>query len=307
VSGACDEFALLRDNAAEAGVAWKEAPHVRRVAVDLPDGRRLSALRWGSGAPEVVLLHGGSQNAHTWDTVALVLDRPLLAVDLPGHGLSDWRADHDYLIADGAEDVAVAMSQLAPAARLVVGMSLGGLIALALAAAHPDLVPRLLLVDVTPGVNPEKVKAINDFVRGPESFAGFDEILERTVRHNPGRTEASLRRGVMHNAVAGPDGRWHWRWDPAGTSAGTLAAGAAGDHGQGGFDALWDAIEALGVPLVLARGSRSAVVDDDDVAELRRRKPDAGVVVVDGAGHSVQGDRPGDLAAVIAAVLGDEK
>ena len=292
---------MLRDNAAEAGLAWKEAPHVRRVSIDLPDGRRLSAVRWGNGAPEVVLLHGGAQNAHTWDTVALSLDRSLVAVDLPGHGRSDWRPGHDYSIANQAEDVAVAMSELAPAARLVVGMSLGGLIALALSAAHPDLVHRVLLVDVTPGVNAEKAKAVNDFVRGPQSFADFDEMLERTVRHNPGRSEASLRRGVMHNALAGPDGRWRWRWDPAATAAG--APPPETTVPTPGFDQLWDAVEALEVPLVLARGSLSAVVDNDDVAELRRRKPGAQVMVIDGAGHSIQGDRPGELAALIAAVL----
>ena len=51
--------------------------------------RRLSALVWGTEPPELVLLHGGAQNAHTWDTVAMALGRPLVAIDLPGHGHSD--------------------------------------------------------------------------------------------------------------------------------------------------------------------------------------------------------------------------
>lgn len=56
----------------------------------------VSALRWGSEAPRVVFLHGGAQNAHTWDTVVLGLGEPALAVDLPGHGRSAWRDDGDY-------------------------------------------------------------------------------------------------------------------------------------------------------------------------------------------------------------------
>ena len=77
-------------------------PRVRRAAagaarsVDISDGYALSALRWGSEPPELVLLHGGAQNAHTWDTVALALDRPLVAIDLPGHGHSAHRDDHVY-------------------------------------------------------------------------------------------------------------------------------------------------------------------------------------------------------------------
>ena len=85
-----DEFAYFADNAAEFGIAY-DGPPVRAQGV-----RRASARRGGSapscGAtapPELVLLHGGAQNAHTWDTVALALDRPLVAVDLPGHGHSD--------------------------------------------------------------------------------------------------------------------------------------------------------------------------------------------------------------------------
>jgi pimeloyl-ACP methyl ester carboxylesterase len=69
------------------------------------------------------------------------------------------------------------------------------------------------------------------------------------------------------------------------------------------FGALWDAVSRLTCPLLLLRGSTSPVVDDDDVAELRRRQPDAEVVVVDGAGHSIQGDKPVELAALLDKFL----
>jgi pimeloyl-ACP methyl ester carboxylesterase len=85
-----DEFGMLADNAAEVGLTFV-APSVRRTAVTAGSGLELSALVWGDGEPELVLLHGGAQNAHTWDTVALILDRPLVALDLPGHGHSAWR------------------------------------------------------------------------------------------------------------------------------------------------------------------------------------------------------------------------
>jgi len=294
-----DEFGLFRENAGEFDIPWRGEPDVSRVAVDGGDGQQISALVWGDGEPEILFLHGGAQNAHTWDTVALALDRPLVAVDLPGHGHSSHREDHAYWPAQNAAAIEQAARELAPKPRLVVGMSLGGLTAIALTDRAPDLVPSLVLVDVTPGVNREKGSTIAQFIDGPEYFESFDEILARTIQFNPTRTESSLRRGVMHNAVEDSDGRWRWRYD--------LPRRGSGEGEEGrfipGLDALWEAVERIEVPLVLARGSVSPVVDDDDVGELLRRKPDAEVVVFEGAGHSIQGDQPIELAALLRSRL----
>ena len=97
-----DEFGLFHQNAEEFGIELHDPPVVERVSVDVGGGAQISALRWGRAAPELVLLHGGAQNAHTWDTVALALDRPLVAIDLPGHGHSSHRDDHVYWPADNA-------------------------------------------------------------------------------------------------------------------------------------------------------------------------------------------------------------
>jgi pimeloyl-ACP methyl ester carboxylesterase len=288
-----DEFSFLPDNAAEVGLSWSGPPQVKRVPVPLPDGRALSALVWGDGPPEIVLVHGGAQNAHTWDTVALALGRPLVALDLPGHGHSDWRPDHDYQPKVLAADVAVAIETLAPEARLLVGMSLGGLTSIVVTATRPELVRRLLLVDITPGVNAEKSKAITEFVSGPERFASFEEILERTIRHNPGRSESSLRRGVLHNARRSDDGSWTWRWDPE------RRMGHAASGTEIRFAELWDALGGITVPVTLLRGARSPVVDDDDVVEFLRRLPAGEVISVDDAGHSIQGDQPLEAARLI--------
>src|SRR5271163_2252157 len=129
-----DEFGLFHENAEEYGLPFAGPPVVRRVGVEVGPGRSLSALVWKSGEPELVLLHGGAQNAHTWDTVALALDRPLVAIDLPGHGHSDWPEGAVALDpAAMADDVAVVVGTLAPSAAGVVGMSLGGVTAIALA------------------------------------------------------------------------------------------------------------------------------------------------------------------------------
>ena len=291
---AYDEFSMFEENAEEFAIPYRP-PVVRRERVALDDGRALSALVWGEGPPRHVFLHGGAQNAHTWDTVLLALDRPAVAVDLPGHGHSDGgRAGYTDLDAN-ADDVAVAVAALAPQAEVVVGMSLGGMTTLALAARHPDLVRRVVLVDITPGVNRDKASAITAFVNGPESFPDFDAILARTVEHNPSRSVSSLRRGILHNALQLEDGSWVWRYARHRSAGGPMA-----HPDPERFAKLWDVVSHLTVPLMLVRGMRpQSVVDDADEAELRRRRPDVRVEHVD-AGHSVQGDAPVELAALIA-------
>jgi pimeloyl-ACP methyl ester carboxylesterase len=299
---AYDEFSLFHENAEEFGLPYDGPPTVRRTAVEVEagePGRSLSALVWGDAPPEIVLLHGGAQNAHTWDTVAMALGRPLVALDLPGHGHSDGGHGGALDPAGNAVDVATAIRALAPDAGVVVGMSLGGATSLALAAHAPDLVRRLVLVDITPGVDEHKAGQIIAFVNGPESFDSFDELLARTVAFNPTRSESSLRRGILHNAVQRDDGTWVWRYARHRQQA-TQGDGVAG-RGRPDFGSLWDVISGLAAPLMLVRGMLpQSVVSDEDEAELVRRRPDARIEHVEGAGHSVQGDKPVELAALIA-------
>jgi len=288
-----DEFAYFADNLAE----WHldaPIPPVSRENV-LVDGRTLSGLRWGEGDPDLVLLHGGAQNAHTYDTTLLALGRPALALDLPGHGHSDPGPYGLSAIVGHAEAVVGVLDHLPRRPRLLVGMSLGGLVATLVAEARPDAVSHLVLVDITPGVTPEKARHITDFVNGPKTFTSFDELLERTIAFNPTRSVSSLRRGILHNAKQLPDGTWVWRHQQHAPA--TLAAPAVTD--------LWEVLETLAMPLTLVRGrAAGSVVTDDDVAELWRRRPDADILDVPEAGHSVQGDAPLRLAAVLATRVG---
>jgi pimeloyl-ACP methyl ester carboxylesterase len=289
-----DEFGLFSENAAEYGLPYDGPPEVRRAEVEVAPGRRVSSLVWGTEPPELVLVHGGAQNAHTWDTVAMVLNRPLVAIDLPGHGHSDGGPDGSLSVGGNGADLAKAIAVLAPDAVGVVGMSLGGLSSIALAATAPELVRALVLVDVTPGVNPEKSAPISNFVNGPASFANFDELLARTIEHNPGRSESSLRRGILHNAVQREDGSWVWRY----------ARFRAGESGLAPeFGDWWAAISTFTMPMMLVRGLAWSVVDDADVEELLRRQPTCRVVGVEGAGHSIQGDKPVELASILSDFL----
>jgi pimeloyl-ACP methyl ester carboxylesterase len=284
-----DEFSFFPENLSE----WEldvPIPTVQRFFVAVDGLRQLSGLAWGDASPEMVLLHGGAQNAHTFDTVALALQRPLIAIDLPGHGHSDASPHGSSALASHANDVEVALEQLLDGPRALVGMSLGGLTAILVAHARPDLVSSLVLIDITPGVNHDKARHITDFINGPASFDDFDTLLERTIAYNPTRSVSSLRRGILHNALRRSDGSWVWRHQQQPES--TLVAPDLGD--------LWSKLAELTIPVTLLRAmAAGSVVDDDDETELLRRLPGAHVIHVPGAGHSIQGDAPLELAALL--------
>lgn len=286
-----DEFSMLHENAEEWAIPLPRPPLVERIDVPVAPGRRLSALKWGQTSPSLVLLHGGAQNAHTFDTVALALGMPLLAIDLPGHGHSDAAPGGHADVAGHARDVAAMLGALGLAHIPLAGMSLGGLVAMTVAAEAPHAVRRLCMIDITPGVTPQKAQHITAFVEGPSSFPDLDVLVARTVAHNPTRSEQSLRRGVLHNAVQREDGTWVWRHQqhPAASSPVRMEPAE-----------LWDALSSVAVPVLLVRAmGPGSVVDDEDEAEFRRRQPTGTVVRVEGSGHSVQGDQPLVLAGIL--------
>ncbi|HMD23207.1 MAG TPA: alpha/beta hydrolase [Streptosporangiaceae bacterium] len=302
-TGPYDEFGLLADNAAEAGLPFPGRPAVRRQSFTVGAGQAVSAILWGTAEPELVLLHGGGQNAHTWDTVALALGRPLIAVDLPGHGHSDRHGDRDYGPWRNAEAVAAVLAEAAPNAAAVVGMSLGGVTAIRLAATRPDLVRKAVIIDVTPQVQ-EATRSMSKadrgavaLVSGPPVFDSFEAIAAAAVAASPRRPRSAVERGVRHNAVELPDGRWTWRYDPFGD----LPAS------QFDYTALWQDVSAIDAPVMLVRGGDSKFVTNNDVAEFRRRLPGLRTEVVAGAGHAIQSDQPLALTALISDFVFDDK
>ncbi|WP_343708590.1 alpha/beta hydrolase [Mycobacterium sp.] len=287
------EFGLLAENAEQAGVTGP-LPPVRRV-----EAGGISALQWGEESPRVVFLHGGGQNAHTWDTVVVGLGVPALAVDLPGHGHSAWREDGDYSPQNNAAAIAPVIDGLAPEAELVVGMSLGGLTAIGLGAIAPQLVRELVLIDVTPSA----MKRVSDMTKeqqgtvallqGEREFPSFESILAITTAAAPHRDRKSLRRGVFHNTRQLDNGNWTWRWDTI--------------REFPDFDRLWDDVSGLSVPVRLVRGGESPFVTDEDAHELAGRAQQfQGVRTVQNSGHSVQSDQPLVLTEILRGVLAGE-
>jgi pimeloyl-ACP methyl ester carboxylesterase len=234
--------------------------------------------------------------------VIVALGVSALAVDLPGHGHSDWRADRDYWPLRNADAVASLIRAHAPNAVCVVGMSLGGLTTIRLASAHPQLVGRAVIIDVTPSIFERQVsmsraqRGTTALITGPREFNDIDEMVNAAAASAPHRSRSSIRRGVLHNARRLPRGTWAWRYDELD------AAGTAPTD----FSPLWRDLATTSVPIALVTGGDSVFVADTDRDEFRRRRPDAEIVTIAGAGHSVQSDQPLELAHYLRSFLLDD-
>ncbi|MCK9878130.1 alpha/beta fold hydrolase [Frankia sp. Ag45/Mut15] len=313
-----NEFALLAEVAADAGLGGNTAPLVQRRWFNPTTGGHVSAVVWGSGPPEVVLLHDAGRGARQWDAVILALGRPAVALDLPGHGRSNRRRDGRYEPVRLAVVTAEAIASFAPRARLVVGSGLGGLTALALAARRPELVHRLVLLDTLPGLGRAVRPAPG---AAPASRTDAVRLLAATVpltgspeadrpvsagepagRSGPAEglgsaggvalVDRALRREVLYGTVREPDGPWAWRHDPA---------LAAVDHDpQRSWDHLTAAVSATAVSVV--RAASSFWGDDLDEAARRAGVP---VLTIDGVDIDAEIEQPVTLARVLDGVLAD--
>lgn len=320
VSDPIDEFSFLPEQAAEAGIDGP-VPRGERLTLTLADGRTLSALRYtpeGSAvaAPMVTFLHGAGLNAHTWDTTVLALGLPALAIDLPGHGDSSWRDDAAYVARALAPDVAAGIEAWTDAPQLLVGQSLGGLTAAAVAASHPDLVRELVVIDITPGVNPnEGPTQLREFFAGPVDWASRDELVDRALAFGlGGGTRRKAERGVYHNSRIRPDGRVEWkhhfahlanaasavrqahRAEPEVAEPAEAPDAVAAVLGESG----WEDLAAVTAPTTLVRGERGYVTEAD-AATFADRVPAASVIVVP-SGHNVQEELPLELGARLRAM-----
>lgn len=302
------DLALIHEEAAEFGLPVTD-PDVVRDTSPTGDGGTVAALRWGTGAggsaARAVFLHGAGLNAHTWNTTVLALAAgdpdaswPAVALDLPGHGDSSWHDDVDYGPERVAAAVAPAFDAWAPAADVVVGQSLGGLTAIALAGRRPDLVRRLVVVDITPGFVASDDTQVRAFLAGPTSFATRDEIVERALSFGYGPTRQAVARGVERNTRARDDGRFVWKSHVSNLAAQLAEAGHELPAYTPDFSGLWSTLEGLTVPVLLVRGTRGYLTDEL-VDEFVGRAPAATCVTID-AGHNVQEDRPVELARAIA-------
>lgn len=288
-----DEFHDLADLARASGVA----DPLRASRVDLTDTGHgaVSAIRWQDPTEPgqeagVVYLHGLGIDAHSFDQTAIAVGASAVALDLPGHGRSAWRDDADYAASATAPAVLAALDALAVPPGVLVGHSLGAILAARIAAAAPERVTGLVLVDMSPDFAQRAVDRIARALETEEPFVDLDEVVDRAIEARVGDDRQVLLREARHTTRLGEDGRLVRRHHFPHLGAGRTSS-------VGRFADAWPDLESLDVPVLLVRGDRG-YVSPRLVTTFGERLQDAEIVTVQ-ARHAVQTQAPLELAAAI--------
>lgn len=263
-------------------------------------GRRFHLTEWGpSSAPAVVMLHGLTGHARTWDdeAEALAPRYRVIAPDLRGHGDSDPAPDGDYRTVTLADDLAVVVDALALDHPAVVGLSMGGRAAIAYAGTHPGCVERLMVVDIGPEVAPAGSARIATLLAAtPERFETVDAAVAFVRAGNARANEARLRHRVAHGLRPLASGGFAWKYDRAIRDA--VRAGRWTDSVD-----LWPLWTAIGCPVLVVRGAESDVLSVETAKRMLETLPQARLVEVPDAGHTVPVDQPAAFLAIVREFL----
>ena len=291
----------LATTAVRAGFSFSDREVVLPQSHEFHLGRmRFHYLDWGNkDRPTIVFLHGGALTAHTWDLVCLALrdDFHCVALDQRGHGDSDWAADGDYSIGAALSDSKGFVDHLGLDKFILVGMSLGAINSLAFAAAHPERLSHLVIIDAGPEMRRPGSSRIRDFVTQVQETVTVEAIIEKALEFNPRRDPKILRRSLMHNLRQQPDGTWRWKYDTQRFKALDQEVHRA-ERAK-----LADGLARIACPALVVRGGESDVFHEEDGIRLAQRLPRGKFVTVPKAGHTVQGDNPKDLVAELRRFL----
>lgn len=254
------------------------------------DGIELVGDGWGlPDARPAVLLHGGGQTRHAWKRTAAVLAGHgyyAVTVDLRGHGDSGWSEDGNYEIERFAGDVRTLAGAFGRK-PVLIGASLGGIASVIAAgeAAEP-IASALVLVDVTPRVDPIGVDRIRGFMSAhiSDGFATLEDAADAIAAYLPHRPRPKTLDGLRKNLKLGADGRFRWHYDPA------FVRARLGQYDADRERRLTVAARNAKVPVLLVRGGSSELVSEEIAREFVDQVPNATYVNVSGASHMVAGD-----------------
>ena len=269
------------------------------------DGLALVADEWNRGAESaadratILMLHGGGQNRYSWKNTGQILADAgfhVIALDSRGHGDSDRSPTADYTVESLCSDTLQVLYQIGRPVTLI-GASMGGLTGIAAAhEAGPELVTRLVLVDVVPRFEKDGSARIRDFMAsGIDGFATLEDAAEAVAAYLPHRTKPRSPDGLKKNLRL-RDGRWYWHWDPAFLTK-------PDDDPFARMDTLERAAMSLEIPILLIRGRLSDVVSPEGVQDFLAKVPRAELVELSDAGHTAAGDDNDAFSDVVVEFL----
>lgn len=236
--------------------------------------------------PSILMQHGGGQNRFSWKNTGQILadgGYHVVALDSRGHGDSERAPSADYSVESMSADTLQVLYQIGNPVVLI-GASMGGLTGIQSAhEAGPELVSKLVLVDVVPKFEKDGSARIRDFMSsGLDGFESLDEAADAVAAYLPHRTRPRSTEGLKKNLRL-RDGRWYWHWDPAFMTK-------PQDDPFTRMEKLEQAAINLTMPILLIRGKLSDVVSNEGVKDFLTKVPHAEFVELADAGHTAAGD-----------------
>ena len=283
----------LYQAARQKGVTFTQEnePVDRNVQVN---GMTFHYLEWGqAGNPLIVMLHGGSQQAHSWDFVSLPLseDFHIIAMDQRGHGDSDWATDGDYTLEAQQRDIDGFVEALGIANFHLIGHSMGGRNSYVWASGNSDKLRSLVIVDTGPVAQSRGRNRIQNFRELPDELDSFEEFADR-VQEYTGRSREQTLGALKYSIRQRPDGKWSWKYDKLLRTPGRQGPAWSSEQ-------LWEAVAKITCPTLVVRGGNSDIFADETMREMRQVIPNCETVTVPDAGHLVAGDNPVDFLAAV--------
>jgi pimeloyl-ACP methyl ester carboxylesterase len=259
------------------------------------NGLQVRYLEWGNeSAPPVVCVHGYTSSAEAFNAPARHFqDRfRLIVPDVRGHGESAWSPDGAYQYADQASDLGALVDALRLDRFVLIGTSMGGIIAMAYAGEHPERLHRLVINDIGPDAEVGSQRITQAVGSRPESFATLDEAMAYRRSVSPivaGRTAEDQRELALGVLRQQPDGRWVWKMDPAYIRQRV-------DKGPPPRPALWPVLKTVPCPTLVVWGYNDPAATLDNGMQLielfMEKQRDTEVRIFNNSGHFVMREHP---------------
>jgi len=255
------------------------------------NGLRLHVLDWGGdGRTPLLLLHGFTGHAHAWDTLAIALQPHfhVLALDQRGHGDSEPADAYNAVVA--FDDILGVVDQLGLASFILVGLSMGGRNAMYFTSKRPDLVRKLVIVDIGPEIS-RRATEVAPGPPEPEAWDSIEQAAQHLYHANPYPGIHYYRWVVSHSLRERADGLV-WKWHPS----------VKERRSQGDVD-WWAVVRAITPPTLVLRGAESPVLDRDVAERMAKELPRGRFVEIPRAVHTLHEDNPEAVLAVLKDFL----
>lgn len=250
------------------------------------------------GARDLLLLHGYTGHARSWDAFAEAMsgEYRVLALDQRGHGETQWASADAYGTPEMVEDLKIFVDAMGLDDFVLLGLSMGGIVSFGYAGHRPPELGRLVIVDIAPEIDTQGLRTIQGNVARSDVFGSREEAFARARKDNPVPPEEHQRNRVYQSLMRTSEGGWTYRYDRALRDPDNRREGIPAEQG-------WQLVAGINVPTLLIRGESSDILSRSVAERFVRDVEDCRLVEIAGSGHPVPLDKPDEFLEAVRTFL----